>query len=224
MSLLRRPRPGEWSRLSSLSALRFLTAGRVKASLPVAFTRPWLLWLAAWLDLASGVAWTTGDGHAMAMLVGPQLGKPWRQMLVVAGVVVAGAALLVAVASQAPLSVTVLLGVPVCVVLGWTAGASVRVWWDSRALRRLRPQGSYFLYGLVASREVPGAGQCLVKALGAEADDHDWVLYLEAPGDMPGYYDRLDFSPVAPGQLMAWGEMLTVMVREPRSVRGSSLA
>ncbi len=48
--MLRRPRPRKWSRLSALSALRFASAGRAMTSVPLAFLRPSVLWLSAWVD------------------------------------------------------------------------------------------------------------------------------------------------------------------------------
>jgi hypothetical protein len=114
------------------------------------------------------------------------------------------------------LAVTVVLGVPVFVVSGWMVLGSLRTLRAVAAMRRLRPRGSYFLYGLCASPDAPGAGRRLMRAVCDEADEHGWTLCLEAPGTMAGYYADFEFRSLAPARAMPWGETMTAMVRPPR--------
>jgi hypothetical protein len=215
MTTLRRPRPGEWSRLASLSASRFATTQRPRAAVPVAILRRPLLWLAAWLDLVGGMAWTTEGADALTMLGGPGKRQHARQLGVAVVATVASAAALVAVGSLAPSAATVVLGAAIFAILGWYAVASLRTVQAVGRLRRLRPGSAHFVYGLAASAEAPGSGRRLLAALCHAADEHGWVLCLEAREDMLAYYAGFDFARVGPGSPMPWGETVTVMVRYP---------
>jgi hypothetical protein len=133
-----------------------------------------------------------------------------------AGLTVQSCAVATQTPSRAPLAVTVVLGVPVFVVSGWMVLGSLRTLRAVAAMRPLRPRGSYFLYGLCASPDAPGAGRRLMRAVCDEADEHGWVLCLEALGTMAGYYADFEFRPLAPAQAMPWGETMTAMMRPPR--------
>ncbi len=127
--------------------------------MPLAFLRPSVLWLNAWFDLVGGVAWTTDVGHAVTMLAGPRKRDHLRQALVAVVVWSLGVAAVVLVGRRAPLAVTVVLGVPAFVVSGGMVLGSLRTLRAVAAMRRrLRPRGSYFLYGLCASATLPERG------------------------------------------------------------------
>jgi hypothetical protein len=216
MTTLRRPRPGEWIRLASLSASRFATTQRPRVARPLAILRRPLLWLAAWLDLVGGMAWTTEGADALTMLAGSGRRQHARQLGVAVVATVASGAALAAAGTWAPFAATVVLGAAIFAVLAWSAVASLPTVRALGRLRRLRPGGAHFLYGLAASAEAPGSGRRLMAALCHVADEHGWVLCLEAREDMLGYYANFDFAPVGPGSPMPWGETVTVMVRHPQ--------